>query len=183
MKGIDFIAIDFETATGNPASVCEAGICVVSDGRIGESRSWLVRPPCNLYSPFNVSIHGITPCDTEDAPGFPEVWEEIGAYLQDCPVLVAHNAAFDMNCIRSAIGYYSLEKPDITSYCSLRAARHLYSFDCNRLDYLCSQFEISAERHHRAGDDALMCARLFLCEIRDAGWCSLEEMGFCKGKL
>ncbi len=29
MRGINFIAIDFETATGKRASVCEAGICVV----------------------------------------------------------------------------------------------------------------------------------------------------------
>ena len=29
MQGINFIAIDFETATGKRASICEAGICVV----------------------------------------------------------------------------------------------------------------------------------------------------------
>ena len=44
VQGLDFIAIDFETATGGRASVCEAGICVVRDGRIKETRSWLVRP-------------------------------------------------------------------------------------------------------------------------------------------
>ena len=31
MQGLNFIAIDFETATGKRASVCEAGICVVKD--------------------------------------------------------------------------------------------------------------------------------------------------------
>ena len=43
MQGINFIAIDFETATGKRASICEAGICVVRDGKIVETRSWLVR--------------------------------------------------------------------------------------------------------------------------------------------
>lgn len=42
MQGINFIAIDFETATGKRASICEAGICVVRDGEIVETRSWLV---------------------------------------------------------------------------------------------------------------------------------------------
>ena len=44
MQGLNFIAIDFETATGKRASVCEAGICVVKDGKVVETKSWLVRP-------------------------------------------------------------------------------------------------------------------------------------------
>ena len=35
-EGLDFIAIDFETATGKRASICEAGICVVKDGKVIE---------------------------------------------------------------------------------------------------------------------------------------------------
>ena len=183
MQGLNFIAIDFETATGRRASVCEAGICVVRDGRIVETRSWLVRPQDNMYSYWNMQIHGIHPNDTEQSPEFPEVWAEISEYLDECPVLVAHNAAFDISCIRSSLELYGLQKPDITYYCSLRAARKLYDFGCNTLDYLCDQFEIPCGQHHRAGDDAEMCARLFIREVKDAGWPELEEMDFCNGKL
>ena len=95
MRGLNFVAIDFETATGRRASVCEAGICAVRDGRIVETRSWLVRPPGNAYSYWNMQIHGIRPADTADSPEFPEIWAEISTYLNECPVLVAHNAAFD----------------------------------------------------------------------------------------
>lgn len=41
-------------------------------------------------------------------------------------------------------------------------------------------------RHYfdlRIIDDAEMCARLFLREIKDAGWVELEEMDYCNGKL
>ena len=183
MQGLNFIAIDFETATGRRASVCEAGICVVRDGRIVETRSWLVRPQDNMYSYWNMQIHGIRPNDTEQSPEFPEVWAEISEYLDECPVLVSHNAAFDISCIRSSLELYGLQKPDITYYCSLRAARKLYDFGCNTLDYLCDQFEIPCGQHHRAGDDAEMCARLFIREVKDAGWPELEEMDFCNGKL
>ena len=183
MQGLNFIAIDFETATGRRASVCEAGICVVRDGRIVETRSWLVRPQDNMYSYWNMQIHGIRPNDTEQSPEFPEVWAEISGYLDECPVLVAHNAAFDISCIRSSLELYGLPKPDIKYYCSLRAARKLYDFGCNTLDYLCDQFEIPYGQHHRAGDDAEMCARLFIREVKDAGWPELEEMDFCNGKL
>ena len=95
MEGLDFIAIDFETATGKRASICEAGICVVKDGKVVETKSWLVRPEDNAYSYWNIQIHGIHPEDTENAPEFPEVWAEILEYLADTPVLVAHNAAFE----------------------------------------------------------------------------------------
>lgn len=183
MKGLNFIAIDFETATGKRASICEAGICVVRDGKIVKTRSWLVRPEGNYYSYQNIRIHGIRPADTLDAPEFPEVWAEIEEYLKTCPVLVAHNAAFDIGCIRSSLELYGLKKPDVNYYCSLRVARRLYDFDCNTLVYLCEQFEIPYGQHHRAGDDAEMCAKLFLREIRDAGWCELEEMNRCGGKL
>ena len=143
MQEVNFIAIDFETATRKRTSICEAGICVVR----------------------------------------PEIWAKIAEYLKECPVLVAHNAAFDIGCIRHSLEFYRIEKPDITFYCSLRAARKLYNFDCNKLDYLCNQFEIPYGLHHRAGDDAEMCARLFLREIRDAAKCNHENMDFCNRKL
>lgn len=50
MKNINFIAIDFETATSKRASICEAGICVVKNGKVVETKSWLVRPEGNSYS-------------------------------------------------------------------------------------------------------------------------------------
>ena len=165
-EGLDFIAIDFETATGKRASICEAGICVVKDGKVVETKSWLIRPE-----------------DTENAPEFPEVWAEILEYLTDTPVLVAHNAAFDISCIRKSLEFYNLDTPEVDYYCSLRAARHNYDFGCNSLGYLCEQFDIPEGKHHRAGDDAEMCARLFLREIKDAGWCELKEMDYCYGKL
>ncbi len=156
---------------------------MVRGGKIIETRSWLVRPQENRYDYWNIKIHGIRRQDTANAPEFPEIWTEISKYIKEIPVLVAHNASFDISCIRQSLELYGMEKPEITCYCSLRAARKLYDFKYNNLDYLCDRFEIPYGRHHRAGDDAEMCARLFLREIKDAGWCGLEEMDYCKGKL
>lgn len=183
MQGIDFVAIDVETATGQRSSVCEVGICVVRNGKIVTTQSWLVQPPANLYNYYNTQIHGITPRDTINAPSFPDVWHNIIPFLDESPVLVAHNASFDMSCIRSCMELYKMEKPAITYYCSLRAARKLYDFESNKLDALCRNFDIPCHNHHRAGNDAEMCARLFLRELKDAGWCSLEEMTYCQGVL
>lgn len=54
IDGLNFIAIDFETATGKRASICEVGICAVRNGEIAETRSWLIQPENNLYSYWNM---------------------------------------------------------------------------------------------------------------------------------
>lgn len=164
----NFIAIDFETATARHASVCEVGICVVREGEIVETRSWLVQPEDNRYNYRNVRIHGITPRDTEDAPGFVQVWEEIErTYLDEFDKFVAHNVAFDRSCLRNSALLYNIHLPDLKWDCSLSTARRIYNFRSNTLCDLCRNFGIPIGNHHRAGDDAEMCARLYLRELDD----------------
>lgn len=164
----NFIAIDFETATSRRASVCEVGICIVRNGEIAETRSWLVRPEDNRYHYWNVRVHGIRPGNTEDAPDFPTVWEEIErTYLDEFDTLVAHNAPFDRSCLEHSAQLYNLHLPDLNWECSLKTARQIYDFGCNSLGYLCEQLNIPQGEHHRAGDDAEMCARLYLRELKD----------------
>ena len=166
---MNFIAIDFETATGKRASICEVGICVVRNGEIAETRSWLVQPEGNYYSYWNVQCHGITPEDTEEAPSFPEVWREIEAqYLDTFDLLVAHNAPFDRSCLEQTAQFYGITLPELQWDCSLRRARQIYNYGCNSLAYLCRQLSIPEGKHHRAGDDAEMCARLYLREQKDS---------------
>lgn len=167
-RDINFIAIDFETATGYRESICEVGICVVEEGQVKETRSWLVRPPANRYSRMNISIHGIQPADTEDAPDFDTVWEEIERlYLDRHNRMVAHNVPFDRSCLERTAKLYGLHLPELHWSCSLATARKLYRLRCNRLGYLCQYFGIEQGTHHRAGDDAEMCARLYLREMED----------------
>ena len=57
----DFIAIDFETATGHRDSACAIGIAVVEDLKVVDTFYSLIQPPGLLFHPGNVRIHGITP--------------------------------------------------------------------------------------------------------------------------
>lgn len=172
MKNTDlnFIAIDFETATYQRTSICETGICVVRNGEISETKSWLVRPPDNYYYYKNIMLHGIRPEDTEDAPDFANVWEEIEkAYLDEFDTFVAHNVPFDRSCLMSSANLYNIHLPELKWQCSLQTARRIYSFGCYSLGSLCERLGIPEGTHHRAGDDAEMCARLYLRELSDAG--------------
>ena len=77
MDNINFVALDFETANSERASVCEIGLTFVENGKITDTRSWLVKPKGNLYDSFNIWIHGITPKDTKNKPEFSDLWNEI----------------------------------------------------------------------------------------------------------
>ena len=70
-------------------------------------------------------------------------------------------------CAGDVIKLYHLHLPEINWQCSLKTARQVYDFGCNTLGYLCEQLGIPEGTHHRAGDDAEMCARLFLKENKD----------------
>lgn len=176
MKNFNFIAIDFETATPKRASICEAGISVVRGGEVVDTLSWLVRPKGNAYSYWNINVHGIRPKDTAASPEFPAVWARILPYLEESPVLVAHNAAFDISCISKSLELYGLPTPRVNYYCSLLVARRLYDYESNTLDCLCDELGIPWSTHHRAGADAEMCARLFLREMADAGWHTWDDI-------
>ena len=168
MEPLNFIAIDFETATGKRDSICEVGICLVRHGEVTETRSWLVQPEDNRYSYWNMQCHGITPHDTATAPSFPEVWGEVAAtYLTDIRTLVAHNAPFDRSCLEQSVEHYQLALPELQWECTLKQARQTYPFGCHTLAFLCQQLSIPEGQHHRAGDDAEMCARLYLRILHD----------------
>ncbi len=58
---MNFIALDFETATPERNSACELGICIVENAEIVETKSWLIKPPSFPYfNPHNINVHGIT---------------------------------------------------------------------------------------------------------------------------
>ena len=69
---MQFLALDFETATPAMDSPCELGIAVVRDGVVSEVRNWLIKPPqWPHFSPFNMAVHGIRPEEVADAPTWP----------------------------------------------------------------------------------------------------------------
>lgn len=55
----DFVAIDFETATEK--SPCQIGMAVVKDGVIIKTINRLIKPLNNIYNPYTISVHHITP--------------------------------------------------------------------------------------------------------------------------
>ena len=183
---INFVALDLETATSVKSSICQIGITEVINGNPQESKSWLVQPEGNEYDFMNITVHGITPEDTENSPSFPEVWKEVQPYLQN-KIVVAHYTGFDMNALRDAFNKYGMEYPTFDYFCTFRIAKYIvkgcYSYS---LGIVCDHLGIDFGVHHRADSDSLGCAMLLLkcLEMDGSTFDDLEaKYNFHRGKF
>lgn len=162
---MDFIAIDFETASEKHSSPCSLGITIVKDNVIQDCRSYLINPETE-FSPFNIAIHGIHPEDVVDSPSFPQIWSEIAPLLSTFPV-VAHNAPFERNVIEKTAKRYGIDLPQITYYCTLQLCRENYTFERYTLDAICKQMGIELCSHHSCDSDSIACAEIMLRLVSD----------------
>lgn len=166
---MEFIAIDFETATAQRDSPCEIGLSFVSGGRVVETKSWLIKPHYYpFFNYFNVAVHGIQPADVADKPEWPDLWPEIGPLLEG-QLLVAHNAAFDMSVLRKTLETYRIPFPKLYYACSVNFSKKVWlglpKYD---LKTLCSYHGIRFH-HHRAASDAQACAELSIKALHKVG--------------
>ena len=118
----DFAAIDFETANYQRSSVCSVGVIIVRGGRIADRFYSLIKPEPEYHEYGCTMVHGLTEADTHTAPLFPEVWAEIEPKINGLP-LVAHNKAFDENCLKAVFRTYQMDYPDYEFHCTCIAAR------------------------------------------------------------
>lgn len=190
IMGLNFVAVDVETANEDWGSICQIGITKVVDGNITDTLSWLCKPPAGIdhFDAFNISIHGINETDVANAPLFkdllPEVLQEIG----DQPV-VAHNAQFDMTAFLRACAASDITPPPFTFGCSLaltRAAK--LGIENHRLPTVAQHFDVAIEKHHDAGADAQACAGIIVglakrAEEQGSFADIFDRLGFTMGEL
>ncbi len=158
----DFTAIDFESATGYIP--CSIGIAVVRNNEIVNVENHLIKPICFPYFQWYAQkIHGIHEKDVANAPTFDVLWPQIEQYFSDT-MLIAHNAAFDINVLRKTLCHYKIPKPQARYMCSYILARKVWKDNQKySLDFLSEQENIQLNHHH-SDSDALACAKLFLRE-------------------
>lgn len=168
-------ALDFETATYSRASACALGVVIVEDGRELHRQAWLIRPPHNEYAAGNISIHGIHPQDTEQAPGFDSVWGEAMYMIGDRPI-VAHNAGFDVGVIRGGCEAYELAPPSSSYLCTVQLARRTWpELSAHKLPIVAGHVGATLD-HHDALSDASACSKIMHACIESVGAGSLADL-------
>ena len=160
---MDFVALDFETATYYKYSACAVGIVTVENSEIVEEYYTLIRPPENEYYWQNINVHGIRPEDTAFESDFGQLMPEIIKRLEG-KTIVAHNESFDRNVLKGSMEYYGYYYGDYDLpfrwECTCKIYRKL-GFRPANLNYCCKVQGIKLNHHH-ALSDALACAKLYL---------------------
>ena len=172
--GLNFVAIDFETANSLRNSACALGMVKVENGETSR-KEWYIKPePCD-FDPFNVMIHGITEDMVQNAPSFPEVWNEVLPELTSS-VVVAHNASFDFSVIRYTLDQYDLPYPDIRYLCTLKLAQKVVPGLLNyKLPTVASELDIQF-KHHNAVDDAYAASMILMNVLDESGYASIDDL-------
>ncbi|HNX43333.1 MAG TPA: exonuclease domain-containing protein [Bacteroidales bacterium] len=171
---MDFITLDFETATSQRHSPCEIGLTFIKNSQIVETKTWLIKPINNEYDGFNIFIHGITPKDTADKPEFNIIWTELRPLIEN-QFLIAHNAGFDISVLRRTLELYKLPFPSLHYCCSYIFSKKVWEgLPAYDLKTLCRVNDIPLV-HHRAGADSRATAELALKAFEIAGVISLDD--------
>jgi DNA polymerase-3 subunit epsilon len=174
---LDFCAIDFETANSFRGSPCAVGLVRVLDGRVAESRRFLMRPPLGRdnFDDFNVMLHGITASMVRGEPRFGDLLPTIIAFAGGLP-LVAHYAAFDMGVIRDGCDASGLAWPTTSYLCTLVLSRVTWSLLSYSLPWAAEAAGISLDAHHEPEADAAAAAGILLAIARLNDVDSLEDL-------
>lgn len=153
-----FIALDFETANGSPASICSVGMVKVIDNMMTETFYTLVNP-VTYFNDSNIQVHGIRPEAVEDAPTFATVYPHMLDFIGDLPV-VAHFAQFDMKVLNASIKRYHFEMPTLPYFCSVIMARDTIQNHSYSLKNMMAYYKLDFKGHHHALNDAKACAMI-----------------------
>ena len=161
----DFAAIDFEAANGETTSVCSVGIVIVRDREIVEEFYSLVKPVPNYYDFYTTKIHGLKKKDTENAPIFPQVWNQIEKKLKGLP-FVAHGYDFEKRCLNSLFEHYHMGRKRFKIYDTKRASEIVFpDLENHKLQTAaaaCGYDFNKKNKHHNALADAEACAMIAL---------------------
>nr|WP_227658969.1 MULTISPECIES: exonuclease domain-containing protein [unclassified Corynebacterium] len=191
VPGLDFVALDVETANADWGSICQVGAVLFRDGMEAASASWLCQPPVGGFRAANVKIHGISEEDVAQAPTFAECFPEIIEFLGDLP-FIAHNAQFDATALHRACLAAGIEPPMLHFGCSLalsRAQSHRsLSVINHRLPTVAEALGVSLDQHHDALADARACGAIVAALATRHGWTGtapgfVHDQGFTLGTL
>jgi DNA polymerase-3 subunit epsilon len=164
LRDLEFVVLDVEAAHERkmPARIIEIGAYRVRGGEVLDEFETLINPETSVPK-FLANLTGISDEMLTSAPRFAEIARSFLDFIGDS-VLVAHNANFDLPLLNREINrVFAGHRLRNAHLCTVDLARRLVpQLDSHRLDALAAHFQVGIPRRHRAADDALATARVFL---------------------
>ena len=177
------IVLDTETtglSTKQGHRIIEIGCVELVNRRVtGQHYHTFLNPDRNIDEGAE-RVHGISRDDLETSPRFPEIVDELLAFVTGAE-LVIHNAEFDVGFIDNELKLMKHGKPKITQHAAvldtLKLARKLHPGQRNSLDALCKRYEVDASNRelHGALIDSELLARVYLAMTGGQTALSLDE--------
>ena len=156
----EMVAFDIETTGLNAGSdrMTEIGAVIFAGNEIKATFNTFVDP--EMHIPAEITqLTGITDRDVKGAPKEAEALRSFLEFAGDRP-LVAHNADFDTGFMSAAAVRNGIEfEPVYIDTLALSRAL-LPDLKKHKLDIVSNRLSLPDFNHHRASDDALVCARI-----------------------
>jgi DNA polymerase III subunit epsilon len=167
---LDFTAVDFQTASSHPGSVCSVGLVRIRDGQVAGKSGGLVRPPDGLgeFTDFQTSLHGITAEMVATAPP----WRKVAAWIDEyvgSDVLVCHNATFTIGALRNACAADSVPLPTADFLCTMLLARQVFRLPSYRLPFVADTCGVELSGRHQVLINARGAALVAVALARQHG--------------
>ena len=157
------VILDTET-TGLEAKdghrIIEIGCLEIESRRLTERRLHHYINPERASDEGALQVHGLTDEFLREKPKFPEIVDDLLAFVADAEVII-HNAAFDLEFLDAELA--RLGRAPFAEHCaqvtdSLKLARERHPGKRNSLDALCERYGVS--NAHRTLHGALLDAGL-----------------------
>ncbi len=158
----EFVVFDIETTglSPNTEAITEIGAVKIKNGVITDTFNELVNPLKPIPQKI-VELTGISDSMVANCPDIKSILPKFFEFAGD-GVLVAHNASFDTSFIKKAAKDMGLEY-NYSCIDTLELSRAVVKGVKNyKLDTLTKHFNVKLENHHRACDDAIATAHVFL---------------------
>lgn len=167
LKYDNFVVFDVETTgfSSREDKIIEIGAIKIIDGEITDKFGVLIDPGRSL-DPEIIKLTGITNNQLAGQPTIEEVLPDFKEFIKDS-VLVAHNAEFDIGFLNQNFRDCNIDftNPYIDT---LEISRLLNpNVRSHSLGNIAKRIGVSLENAHRAVDDAMATAEIFLHFIKD----------------
>jgi DNA polymerase-3 subunit epsilon len=157
--GMNFVAIDFETANYAQNSACAVGLVKVVGDKIIDKAVHLIKPPTREF--VFTYVHGLRWNDVASADDFGKLWPTLAPFLKGAEFLAAHNASFDKGVLRASCSSYGIPTPSLPFRCTVQISRRTWNIYPTKLPDVCQRLGIDLN-HHDPLSDAMACAQIIL---------------------
>jgi DNA polymerase-3 subunit alpha (Gram-positive type) len=174
-----YCVLDLETTGFSPVTekITEIGVMKFQDGKVIDSFSCFVNPEKPIPAKV-VEVTNITDDMVKDAETIEKIFPRLLEFIKDS-VLVAHNAAFDMNFLKhnaKVLGYDF----DFTYLDTLTLAQEVFpEFKSYKLGRVAKNLGIKVEVAHRALDDVdttVKVLKIMIDKLKERGAKTLEDI-------